>query len=123
MRVTTRLALVVIIGSAAFVPATSASQSAPRLSEQEARAKAIALLKGDPYGNSDAEVARNIKQVEWLRDGNTKACGQTRQPAWEFHVVVVTDNKDQFNNGIIDGYLALDARTGKIRCTNLPLLN
>ena len=44
-------------------------------------------------------------------------------PAWEFHVVVVTAYKDQFNKGVIDGFLAIDARTGKILCANLPLLN
>jgi hypothetical protein len=37
--------------------------------------------------------------------------------------VVVTANKDQFNNGVIDGYLALDARNAKILCTNLPMLD
>jgi hypothetical protein len=93
------------------------------LSEQQARGKAIALLKGDPYGATNAEVARNIKDARLVQDGNTKACGAKRVPAWEFHVVVVTANKDQFNKGVIDGYLALDARNGKLLCTNLPLLD
>ena len=39
------------------------------------------------------------------------------------HIVVVRTNKEQFNNGIIDGYLALDARTGNILCANLPLFD
>ncbi len=93
------------------------------LSEQQARAKAIAILKGDPYGTTAAEVAKAIKQVRLVRDGNTKACGAKKIAAWEFHVVVVTPNKDQFNNGAIDGYLALDARNGRVLCANLPLLD
>jgi hypothetical protein len=93
------------------------------LSEQQARAKAIDILKGDPYGKSPAEVAKIIKQAQLLQDGPTKACSTKKGPAWEFHVVVVTPNKDQFNNGVIDGYLALDARNAKILCTNLPMLD
>ena len=93
------------------------------LSEQQARARAINMLKGDPYGRTPDEVAGNIKQIQFARDGNTKACGARKIPAWEFHVVVVTAAKDQFHNGVIDGFLALDARTGKILCANLPLLD
>jgi hypothetical protein len=92
-------------------------------SEQQARIMAINVLMGDPYGRTPAEVAKNIKEVRLVQDGNTEACGPKKWPAWEFHIVVVTTNKDQFNNGIIDGYLALDARTGKILCANLPLLD
>jgi len=95
----------------------------PLLSEQQARAKAIDILKGDPYGRNSAEVAKNIKQVQLVQDGPTKACGTKKGPAWEFHVVVVTANKDQFDNGVINGYLALDARNGKLLCANLPMLN
>jgi hypothetical protein len=36
---------------------------------------------------------------------------------WEFHVVAKGDN------GPIDGHLALDARTGKMVCANLPFLD
>ena len=99
------------------------ADAAPLLSEQQARAKAIDILKGDPYGNSPAEIAKIIKQAQLAQDGPTKACSNRKGPAWEFHVVVVTANKDQFNNGVIDGYLALDARNGKIVCTNLPMLD
>jgi hypothetical protein len=115
-----RLTITVFIASLIL---GTAAPAASLLSEREARAKAIAILKGDPYGATDAEVARNIKQANWVEDGKTQACGPRRAPAWEFHVVVVTDKKDQFNNGVIDGYLALDARSGKLLCTNLPLLD
>ncbi len=113
--VVTALVASLILGSAA--PAASL------LSEREARTKAISVLKGDPYGATDAEVAGNIKQTRWVQDGKTRACGSKKIPAWEFHVVVVTGKKEQFSNGIIDGYLALDARSGRLLCTNLPLLD
>jgi hypothetical protein len=80
-------------------------------------------LKGDPYGKNSAEVAKNIKQAQLVRDGPIKACGNKKGPAWEFHVVVVTPNKDQYKDGVIDGYLAVDARNGRILCANLPMLD
>jgi hypothetical protein len=114
--------LIVVI-AAVFLLTVSYAHAAPLLSEQQARAKAINILKGDPYGRTANEVVKNIKQVQLVQDGNTKACGAKKSPAWEFHVMIVTANKDQFNNGVIDGYLAIDARTGKILCANLPLLD
>jgi hypothetical protein len=109
--------------AAIFVLRLSCVHAASLLSEQQARAKAIEILKGDPYGRTAAEVAKNIKQVQLIQDGSTKACGIKKSPAWEFHIVVATENKSQFNNAVIDGYLALDARTGKMLCANLPLLD
>jgi hypothetical protein len=108
--------------AAIFALAFDYAQGAAMLSEQQARAKAIAILKGDPYGKTDAEVAKNVKEARLLRKADSKACG-SKVTAWEFHVVVVTANKDQFNNGVIDGYLAIDPRTGKMLCANLPLLD
>lgn len=109
--------------AAAFMLMVGYAHAAPFLSEQQARAKAVNILKGDPYGRTPDEVSRNIKQVSFAQDGNTRACGARKIPAWEFHVVVVTPDKDQFNNGVIDGFLAVDARTGKMLCANLPLLD
>lgn len=109
--------------AAVFMLMLGGAHAASLLSEQQARVKAINILKGDPYGKTPDEVSKNIKQIQFALDGNTKACGAKKTPAWEFHVVVVTADKDQFNNGVIDGFLAVDARTGKILCANLPLLN
>lgn len=117
MRFVCLLASIQVAPSGGFVLAASV------LSESAATAKAIAILRGDHYGTSDAEVKANIKQAQLLQDGKTRACGPVKGPVWEFRVVAVTENKDQFNNGVIDGYLALDALTGKIRCANLPLLD
>jgi len=108
---------------AAIVLVPSCHAAAALLTEGQARGRAIKVLLGDPYGRTPAEVAKNIKDVRFVQDGNTKACGAKKRPAWEFHVVVVTANKDQFDNGIIDGFLALDARNGKVLCANLPMLD
>jgi hypothetical protein len=108
---------------AVFILTFNGAHAASVLSEQQARVKAISLLKGDPYGRTAAAVAGNIKQARLAPDGKTRACGAKKTPVWEFHVVVVTGNKDQFRNGVIDGYLVLDARTGKLLCANLPMLD
>ena len=113
----------VATAAAVFMLVLGSAHAAALLSEQQARTKAINILKGDPYGRTPDEVSKNIKQTQFAQDGNTKACGARKIPAWEFHVVVVTADKDQFNNGVIDGFLALDARTGKMLCANLPLLD
>ena len=93
------------------------------LGERQARDKAVAFLKGDPYGRTNAQVGRNIKGAEFRQQGPAKACNDVRTAAWEFHVVVVTPDKDQYDNGVIDGYLALDAKTGDFLCANLPMLD
>jgi hypothetical protein len=109
--------------AAILLIALNCARAASLLSENQARAKAINILKGDPYGRTLAAVASNIKQAQLVQDGNTKACGAKGVPAWEFHVLVKTADKDAFQNGIIDGYLALDARNGRVLCANLPLLD
>ena len=103
---------------AAFVLALGlgSAHGAGLLSEQQARAKAIVLLKGDPYGQTDAAVAKNIKQAKLLQNAASQACGR-KATVWEFHVVAKGDN------GPIDGYLALDALSGKMVCANLPFLD
>ncbi len=113
-----RLAITAAIAALALGCAHAASF----MSEQQARAKAIAILKGDPYGRSDAAVAQHIKSAQLVQNAESKACGR-KATVWEFHVVVVTPDKDMYNNGVIDGYLAIDPRTGKMICANLPLLD
>jgi hypothetical protein len=114
--------LLVAVAAALQLACTEAQPQA-LMSEQQARSKAISVLKGDPYGRTAGEVAKNIKDARLVRDGKTRACGARKRAIWEFHVVVVTKDKDAFKNGVIDGYLALDARTGKMVCANLPLLD
>jgi hypothetical protein len=93
------------------------AQAQSLLSQQQALAKAISVLRGDPYGKTNAQVARNIKQSQLLPDGKGTPCGALNKPVWQFHVVVVSPEHQ------IDGYLVLDARSGKMVCANLPLLD
>jgi hypothetical protein len=109
--------------AAVLLLALNSTHAASLLSEQQARTKAINILKGDPYGKTPAEVTKNIKQAQLLADGTTKECGAQKTPVWEFHVVVTTPDKNSFQNGVIDGYLVLNARDGKLLCANLPLLD
>ncbi|HEY4919375.1 MAG TPA: hypothetical protein VII40_04665, partial [Xanthobacteraceae bacterium] len=66
--------------------ACGAAHAAGILSEQAARAKAIAILKGDPYGRTEGAVARNIKQAQLVQNADSRACG-AKATVWEFHVV------------------------------------
>lgn len=112
-----------VLLAASIMPGSTAAGPAKLLDEGAARAKAISILQGNPYGDTAAAVKRNIKSVELRSDGKTKACGRVKGAMWEVHVVVDTGYRDQFKRGVIDGYLALDAKTGHIRCSNLPLLD
>jgi hypothetical protein len=112
-----------VVAALLMTLAHASADAASELSETQARDKAIQILKGDPYGRTAPAVAANIKALRLAQSGTTRACGARSGPAWEVHVVVQTPDRTQFNNGVIDGYLALDARTGKLRCTNLPLLD
>ena len=98
-------------------------RAAPLLSESLARSKAIALLKGDPYGQTTQEVARNILEGQLIASGDTRCGGTTiRTPVWQFHVLVPAARNPSGDNAI-DGYLLLDARTGKLTCAGLPFLD
>lgn len=101
---------------------TVVTAEAANLSADQAREKAIAILQGDPYGQTPSEVARNVRAIEYLPNGSAAACGR-RDALWQFHVVVDTGQKGQFRNGVIDGYLWLDARSGKMLCASLPMLD
>lgn len=97
--------------------------AAALLSESLARSKAIALLKGDPYGQTSQEVARNILEGQLITSGDTKCGGTTtRIPVWQFHVLVPAARNPSGDNEI-DGYLLLDARTGKLTCAGLPFMD
>jgi hypothetical protein len=103
-----------------FLAATHANASS-LLDEQHARAKAINILMGDPYGTTTEEVSKAIVGAELLKDGKTQACGDVKKPVWQFHVHI----EAPVNNpeSPIDGYLVLDAVRGKLICANLPMLD
>ncbi len=107
-----------LLGTAAFLwLAAAGGAEAATLSRQQAFAKAISILKGDPYGKTEAEVSGNIKQAQMLPNGGSTPCGAMKKPIWQFHVVVRSAAQN------IDGYLVLDARYGKLLCANLPMLD
>jgi hypothetical protein len=99
------------------------AHAAAVLSEAQARAKAIAILKGDPYGNSAKEISDNLKEVQLIAAG-VDACSKNRVrgPVWQFHIVVPKE-KMKDGNSPIDGYLVLDGRSGKMLCAGLPFLD
>jgi hypothetical protein len=80
----------------AFSLLVNCAHASNLLSKEQALARAIAVLKGDPYGKTPLEIASNIKGIELLQNGSTKACGAKTAPAWEFHVVVQTPDKNLF---------------------------
>ena len=106
---------------AVMAMAGAAAAQQPLLSSQQAKAKAVAILKGDPYGATAADVARTIKAQVLEAAGSDKDCNLDvkAHPAWRFQVVVPkTADRDE-----IKGYLLVDARTGKMLCAGLPFLD
>ena len=87
------------------------------LSQAQARASAVRILRGDPYGRSEAEILAKIKETTLEPGGGTTPCGPRGGPFWRFRVTVSSPDRR------IDGYLILDARSGEMICANLPLLD
>ncbi len=104
---------------AALLAATT-SVLAAGLSEKQALAKAISILKGDPYGDTAAAVTANITERK-LGPRRDTVCGGGASPVWSFHVVV-TRARDH-DGGPIDGWLVIDAGSGRLVCANLPFLD
>jgi hypothetical protein len=102
-----------------IILASSVEAAAP-MDEQHARIKAINILMGDPFGATSAQVSKTIKEVQLIQNGKT-ACGTNKNPIWQFHVVVPRPVNNPETP--IDGYLSLDATTGKLICANLPMLD
>ena len=109
-----------IICLATLVFMMGALEAAGPMDEQNARVKAVKILKGDPFGTTTEQVLKVIKDAQLVRDGKT-VCGKMKNPVWRFHVVVEkpVNNPDS----PINGYLFLDALSGKIVCANLPMLD
>lgn len=109
------VATVIIVGST--IPACASDI----LSKAQARRAAIAILKGDPYGESSREVLQNIRLIQFVSAGAAK-CGRFGFPVWQIHIVV-PEERAKDRNSKIDGWLALNARTGKMVCAGLPFLD
>ena len=112
----TRITLPLILALLA-APALAAGA----MSERQARAAAVAILKGDPYGKSDAQVLKNIAEAQLVTAGSVCNAKVTR-PLWRFQVFVPKARNPSGDNDI-RGYLVIDARTGKLVCAGLPFLD
>jgi hypothetical protein len=116
-----RLSVVLVV--AAALTADAAAQTQGLMGERQARLKAAAILKGDPYGSTVEIAAGRILKAQLIVAGTTDCSSSTfANPVWQFLVVVPKDaNPSQDNE--IRGYLVLNARTGKLECANLPFLD
>lgn len=85
----------------------------PVMSAEAARAAAVNILFGPPYGETNEEVDANI-QNQSLQDD--EYC-ETGAPSWNFDVSYT------YTNQIGSGRLVLDARTGDMICAGLPFLD
>ena len=99
----------------------TAALAAGAMSERQARAAAVQILKGDPYGKTDAQVLKNITEAQLVTAGSI--CGKkVTRPLWRFQVVV-PKARNPSTDSDIRGYLVIDAHTGKLVCAGLPLLD
>ena len=114
-------AVAVLVGAALTTDA--AAQIQGMLSEKQARLKAAAILKGDPYGSTIEIAASRIAKAQLLVSGTTD-CGASavKSPVWQF-LVVVPKGAIPTQHSEIRGYLVLDARSGKMECAGLPFLD
>ncbi|MCE1235796.1 MAG: hypothetical protein LWW93_05495 [Hyphomicrobiales bacterium] len=94
--------------------------AAEPLSEKAALAKAVAILQGDPYGDTPSEVARNIVDRK-LGPRRESICGGGASQVWSFHVHI--DRPKTNPEGAIDGWLVIDGASGRLICAGLPFLD
>ena len=101
------------------VPAMAATIAQP-----VALQKAIAILKGDPYGKMAAEVRKYIvgTALVYPNSRTESACGPMKKPVYVFNVAVPAKS-GQTSDEAISGELVLDAAIGKLECATLPFLN
>lgn len=93
-------------------PPTPGATRPGELSADAARRAAIAFLKGDPYGRTDAEVSGNIVDQRLVRSNG--------DVQWQFDVK--TAPTSDYPDGI-EGQLILDGRTGAMVQAGLPFLD
>ena len=106
----------------ALAGSLAAVQAAGAMSERQARTAAAKILKGDPYGNTTDQIMQNIAGAQLLTAGATRCGTKVTKPVWQFHVVV-PKNRNPSGDSKIDGFLAIDAATGKLVCAGLPFLD
>jgi hypothetical protein len=91
------------------------------MAESQAKAAAVKILMGDPYGKTAAAVLRNIESAQLITAGT--ACGAAvKKPVWQFEVRVPKE-RNPSGSDEISGYLVIDGQSGKLVCAGLPFLS
>ncbi|MDK9694861.1 MAG: hypothetical protein OEL76_00545 [Siculibacillus sp.] len=106
--------------AAAAMPLLASPLSAAEITEKRALARAVEILKGDPYGDDERQVLANITERRFGPRSAT-VCGGGASPVWAFRVVVKAAR--DHDGGPIDGWLVIDGKTGRLVCANLPFLD
>ena len=110
---------IAVISTILFLPLFAFA--AGPMSEAQARRAVVKILLGDPYGKTAADVSRHIRSASLVMAGDS-ICGKVRRPVWAFTVVVpATDNP--VGNSPINGFMCVDAQTGKLTVAGLPFLD
>jgi hypothetical protein len=104
---------------ASFLLTFATSATARYLSEQQARQKAAAFLKGGLYGRTAKIAGSRIQKAQLIKAGTSKCGHPMTRPIWRFHVVVPATAGIEIEGGI-DGYLEIDAQSGEEVCSPLP---
>ncbi|MCX2699259.1 hypothetical protein [Ochrobactrum chromiisoli] len=88
--------------------------------------KAVSFLQGDPYGNTKAEVLSGIDgQMLVVKGFDPCSKSRIKSPLWVFHIMTIDPNSTDSSGkpSKIDGFLSLNASSGKIVCAGLPFLD
>lgn len=122
MRSCSQVKKLIIVGCLLATPAVAAQPMSP----DRAADKAVSILQGDPYGNSRSEVLSGISGQMLIVKG-VDPCTKTRikSPVWVFHVLATDPNSTDASGkpSKIDGFLSLNASSGKMVCAGLPFLD
>ncbi len=103
-----------VADDAPIAPVQAKATGGCTIDEARARSRAVALLMGDPYGRSAAEVNANIASISCVDDEG--GAGKI----WRVDVVVPAggDQPEQ-----IEGFVAVDGTSGEVTSIGLPYLD
>lgn len=119
-----RAALHLALGTVVLTAPMPALSQRAALTQPAALQKAMAILRGDPYGNTPAEIGKHIVGTALVFPGSRAqdACGPTKKPVWVFDVAVPATAGAAAHEAI-SGALVLDSATDKMECATLPFLD
>ena len=87
---------------------SSGARAAATISADEATEAAVRALRGSDYGDNTVDVLNRLKPPQMLAAGSNP-CGPIKAPVWAFHITTP-----------YDGWLYIDAATGRKQCSSLP---